>query len=479
MKNLTFRTTNFLLVLLAAITLTISCKKGFQSEANQDNNSESIDKINKWLNEQKTKVSGDRPLRIESLQKSLLFSRLYFEESILKEKLIIVPISGEFKTENNKEKNPANCLLISLNGDGTIKEGRIVQYIALNSAKTPDFPRGFFNKSYFMSQPRLSGTITYLSISDDLIYETKYEDGNYKSYSKVINKPKASHNEGLKAAAQCYDVWWVTYYYGGGSTWEYLYSFCDDGGGGEEPCFGVFMTNGRTFKVGCGGGSGGSSGSGNNLGTVNVNTTHPCLTAGIYDVLGGMYPNSSSLSNLIDELYTTIYASPQAYGTLNINQVPGPTSHPAETDPSQGAAGIYTISINPDFFNGQTIAGQPINPTREYWASQVIHEIVHTFIDQYNLSSNISQTGLEQHQAMITSWVSSMSSLMQSVYGMSLSDARALSLSGVGDVLQRSGAASNASWDSFIQANYGLSTLDVIFIMKDYMTGDKGRNNCP
>ena len=58
--------------------------------------------------------------------------------------------------------------------------------------------------------------------------------------------------------------------------------------------------------------------------------------------------------------------------------------------------------MNPTFFNGQFIGTAGVHPSKEYWASLFVHEVVHTFIDHYDLSNGIVSGTLEQHEAMIT-----------------------------------------------------------------------------
>lgn len=249
---------------VSIIALTIlflsSCRKEGIQEANKIStaaNKEIIDKVNAWLNDQKTKVSGDKPLKIESLQQNLSFKNLRAEELYEGEKLLIVPVNQNFQTENNKEKNPVNYLLLILDNTDKIRKGNIVQYIPVNRNLNNKLPVNFFNKFYNLKILDLNGTLTFLSVSDDLLYEMKYENGTLKSYSEITNKVKGSGpgRQSTRITVDCYDVYFVTYYQDGSSTWEYLYSFCNEG---EQQCKIAFKANGRTYRIGCDGGGGGN-----------------------------------------------------------------------------------------------------------------------------------------------------------------------------------------------------------------------------
>ncbi len=257
MNQLTLTRRAFLAPFLITFLVISSCKKDPTDVPRGPGGSHTNlgPKVNEWLEEQASKVTGDRSQKIESLRNNINWSTLHEEDLYTGETMLVASVNPSYKTENNKGKNPVNYVLFIVDKEGKIRKGNIVQYLpAINSAfKTLE--NGFFTRFYNSERDDLSGTLTFLTVSDDLLYEMSYEKGRLKSHSVVERKPQTSSTG--KTNIECYDVWWVTYYPDGSTTWEYLYSFCN---GGEQPCKGSFSTNGRTYLIGCGGGGGGEEG---------------------------------------------------------------------------------------------------------------------------------------------------------------------------------------------------------------------------
>jgi hypothetical protein len=229
------------------------------------------------------------------------------------------------------------------------------------------------------------------------------------------------------------------------------------------------------YNIGCEDGGGGGGENPDPLPPVIINVTDPCLLNGVNDIMGGNYPQSGDFSNLIVELFATNFSAPDALGILNVNQN---TQQNFEAETVPLGNGNFYININPNYWDGQFINGQPIVPTREYWASVFLHEIVHTFIVQQNIGTSIATDGLAQHEIMIESWISLMSDFIQDIYGVNEIDAKGLAFEGVSGVLVNGGYTSAQDWDDFIQEHYDVSTQDVLNIVKAYMTGSKG-TVCP
>lgn len=240
------------------VTVVVSCKKEERAPSPAPGISDAkANTINKWLEDQKNKATGNRPQTIADLQKNLDFQHATNGALFDGETMTVIPIQGAFVTVNNKEHNPINYLLILFDKTGEIRKGNIVQYIRSTDSRLAQLSATFFHDYYNLGVDDFTGTLTFLSIADELLHEEKYSRGKLVSSSQVQLKPKAV--SGGKVNIACYDVWWVTWYPNGTSTWEYLYSYCDDGSGGnggEQPCKGPVTTNGRTLRTGCGGGSG-------------------------------------------------------------------------------------------------------------------------------------------------------------------------------------------------------------------------------
>ena len=60
---------------------------------------------------------------------------------------------------------------------------------------------------------------------------------------------------------------------------------------------------------------------------------------------------------------------------------------------------------------------------------------------------------------------------MQSVYpDITPNEGKAFALDGLAGILQSNNAVSNAAWNSYIQAHYGLSTQQVLDLVNPYKT---------
>ncbi|HMK25076.1 MAG TPA: hypothetical protein VK483_03535 [Chitinophagaceae bacterium] len=239
-----------LLLIFATMVIFNSCKKEVKQETLQDTmaaNKGTIDKVNAWLNNEKSKATKDRPAKIQSLQDNLVFSDLRFEELNSGERLILIPVGKYFKSVNNKDNNPFNYLLLILDKTNNIRKGNIVQYVTPDGKTATAVPANTFYKFYNLKTLGCDGKFTFLTITDDLLYEMKYEKGSLKTYSEINQKQKASGKGNGTHELQCYTVWWVTFseY---GTNWEFLYAYCDEG-----ECQETRQVSGKGFALNCGG----------------------------------------------------------------------------------------------------------------------------------------------------------------------------------------------------------------------------------
>jgi hypothetical protein len=209
---------------------------------------------------------------------------------------------------------------------------------------------------------------------------------------------------------------------------------------------------------------------------VNVDLENPCMDLAVNSVLGTTASNpfnSNAYFNLISGLLASNFSNSNALGHMNVIQG---TIWQSDAQTIHNSDGSFTIKLDPTYWAGQYINGLPVNPSQEYWGATFIHELVHVFIIQENIGMSLATNGLAQHALMIQSWINSMSTLLQDIYGLSWADARGLALGGVGDVLNRGTYnISAAQWDLFIQQNYGgITNADVKQILDQFLTGVKG-----
>lgn len=414
----------------------------------------------------------------------------------------IVPNAKDIGSSEWDKKSIASASLdrlVIIRTSGGLIETRIVQYVpTIDYLKKRNYDISGNKVTQF--DPDFSGNMYVKKWNEQLVKGYKLENG------KLIKRIKAKDKStSIASRWDCETVWYDIYRQDCEWTQEgdqpatevcgewYLFETqpveeCtyvpDEEPGEDDPCFNLSAAECMCdlFGLYCDGPPGGSGGGGGvSLPPVYISVQHPCLKAAIQDVMGTTYPsaaNADDLSVLFSYLFASIYTSPTSYGTLNVIQTSGATQHPAWVDPPN-SPGLYTIHINPYWYNGQLISGVPAHPTKEYWASEFIHEVVHTFMMEYNFDDAFISDGLAQHQQMIQYWITHMAQVLENMYNMSSTDATALALAGLGDVLQQGSIASQTQWDTFIFQNYNLHVTDVITIRNDYLTGVKGTINCP
>jgi hypothetical protein len=137
----------------------------------------------------------------------------------------------------------------------------------------------------------------------------------------------------------------------------------------------------------------------------------------------------------------------------------------------------WHISLNPMFWEHANLP----NTTQETAGVDILHEIIHGFIyiykDHFNL--NVLNT-FTSHEVMFQNFIAVMSSTLQSSYGISELDAKALALSGLDDVLQKEYTAAgtlsqyNAAYNQFAITHYGISIPNADVIYNQYLNGIKG-----
>lgn len=206
-------------------------------------------KITRWIDAQRSDSDSRKNEQLLSLKNNLVFKNTRYEFLRDQYRFIIVPLSKEFATKNNKDKNPINALLLIVDGQGEIKRGNIVQYISEKNKTTNNIiPASSFTKVFNSQQIDGSAIFSFLSITDEPLYELCYANGGLKSYSRPQTKQKTAGKTEGSTVLMCYDVYWVTFFEDGSSNWNYMYSYCQD------DCNETREALGRSFSINCGGG---------------------------------------------------------------------------------------------------------------------------------------------------------------------------------------------------------------------------------
>lgn len=137
----------------------------------------------------------------------------------------------------------------------------------------------------------------------------------------------------------------------------------------------------------------------------------------------------------------------------------------------------WHVVLNPLFWEQGT---QP-DATQEIAGLNILHEIVHGFIRVYKEHYNLTVLNtFTTHEVMFKNFIDAMSSILQSSFSISSTDAKALALQGLDDVLQKeyteAGALSsyNTAYNQFSISNYGISIPESNTVFADYLNGTKG-----
>lgn len=190
---------------IAPITLSLvffSCKKEVSLIHDTIKKPEtSKNAIESWLTQQADKRTDEAKSRILNLKDNLLLDAISVEKVSQHESFWVIPIAKNYKSLNNKAKPVSPYLLISFNDEAGIKGGTIIHYLA---DSIPTTTLNFYNSIY--KENTFSGRITYLSISDKFLCETKLVNGKAKSFSNISAKSSENRN-----TQDCIDWYLITY----------------------------------------------------------------------------------------------------------------------------------------------------------------------------------------------------------------------------------------------------------------------------
>src|SRR5690606_17997714 len=95
--------------------------------------------------------------------------------------------------------------------------------------------------------------------------------------------------------------------------------------------------------------------------------------------------------------------------------------------------------------------------TQESWGQAILHEILHGFIEKNDLNFTNNTTWSQEHEIMLTDWITQTQSALAEIYELSNYDALALSLQGMNDILMElSGEFFLADWIEWIEDVYNI-----------------------
>lgn len=119
-----------LIAVAAVLLLPGACQREILNRPASIKSNSAAARVKEWLNEQKAKlVKPTSKEKFQRLVERLHFRDLHYEEFQEGEMLIVIPVDSGFISDNNRERNPVNSLLLFESKNGDIHSGNIVQYM--------------------------------------------------------------------------------------------------------------------------------------------------------------------------------------------------------------------------------------------------------------------------------------------------------------------------------------------------------------
>lgn len=455
-KFITLRSIFFIIctIFLVSCSKEISTEISFVSQKTND----SFNKVLSWLKTKK-EVSGDSTkASIDNIIKNLQQDKILAIGFNKTEKLLILPLNELFQTWNKSVQKTNKMLVLIESVDGKIRLGNIVELMPVNSLSFEESAEVLI-AVYNNKISNFSGNCSILSLSNRPVYEIDYENGKITAQKYPAKRESSGGGVTTPSASligQCIEWYWQTYINGVLVSEVYLYTDCginvEEGGNG-------------------GGGGSGSGGSSVTVDSVNNELTQICILNAFNAI------TSAKLKNQLAKLYQETFVGVGKVHNLLIGEV---SSIP---DPSNPNNQLVARSV-PDYTNSSTWvidinSGFEHEFTTELWGSVILHEMVHGFIKKNNLDFYPSSMFDGSHQQMLDKWITQIQGALVESFGMSTTDALALSLEGFDEILKDdvSGSFRN-DMILWIQNKYSIDLATASQIADQYYNKTKG-TVCP
>ncbi len=269
-------------IFLVVLIFLTSCQKELSNSKKKENNVS--EKVNTWLNNQKSLGQPNKAVNIELLKSSLDFSRLKYEQFSMGDQLIIIPIKENFKTKKNGDKNSLLNLVLIDDKSGVIKSGRIALYTPEADNILNKIPDNTFNKVLNTEPIESNGMFRFLSVTGQWLHQFEYKNGRIHSFGEVKQKTtsNAETSTTSRQNATCIDWYLVTTWYVNGvpvhQDSQYIGTTCG-GGACDDP----------NFQSLCPDDNGGSGGNGGGINDI-VTTSDMSSTVEVNDDTDGAAP---------------------------------------------------------------------------------------------------------------------------------------------------------------------------------------------
>jgi hypothetical protein len=211
------------------LLLIAGCKKDSQHDETTTDSS-LINKISSWLTAQQHTGTPLRNQKIQLLSQYLDYERVYTEYLNNGEKFIVVPVKQGFKTINNKNKNPLNTLVLTLDRTDKIRSGKIIQFVPETGTTPERLDRNTLHNIFNSKPVTMDGAFTALAIWDHYMFELDYKEGKLAK-SKTMEPEGGYANYRNARTNGCIDWFIVTTLYVNGQIinqyYEYVGTTCD------------------------------------------------------------------------------------------------------------------------------------------------------------------------------------------------------------------------------------------------------------
>lgn len=458
-----------IIILLSVCFLgNLSCQKQVSNsnlESQQD--STTSKKVVAWLDLQKDNIRDSAgKTTVSNLKSNLVFSSLAIEQLNNEERLIIIALKPDFKTLNITSQKTLKSLVVIENLKGEFRLGNIIEVIPQKQI-LEKLPQNLISKVYNNKRNELNGIVSIMTLTNHFIYELEYKEGKLSATKYMASKKDKDPDENTTGKINSCIAWYlvVTTYYSDGTrseSWTYLYTSCSDDCQTTRT-----IESSSPFKLKCGGGNGGGDGD-NSVELVTTDTIikllqNPCFVS----VVNGI--SSAKFKNQIVQLFNETYVGNGH--VANLKFIENTNLLNADGSPRAAKSSIepytWVIQMNPNYGNAVST---------EFWGSVVIHELVHSFITIYR-SQNPPLNQFEQHEQIFQKWINQMTNFLYQCYNISTTDATALALGGLDEVLKEyvgNDPVFKQKYENMALQKYNISLITAENIRNDYKAGTKG-----
>ncbi|MEJ7823769.1 MAG: hypothetical protein WKF85_15720 [Chitinophagaceae bacterium] len=457
-----------------------SCQKEVLDITPQTKTTDStiLKKVLIWLDKKNKPNARSIDSSVGYIKQNLIGNELRIEKFNDKERLIIIPLKDDFKTLNVTTEKTFKNLVIIENEKGEYRRGNIIEIIPKDQ-KYNKVPENLISKVYNNKSNELNGTFSILTITNKFIYELGYNK-NKLTYTKYLSKKpgksggRRNDNAG-RTNQMCIDWYWVTTYYNAdGSTtenWQYLYRTCNENDCYVEPAGRNIDKDKISYKVNCGGDDPGNPTTELltlvSVDTLKINLYDTCLIKLVENI------TDIKLKNEISKLYQQTFIGYGDRVNLTVTEINtlfdengSPKFSESLVIPSKYE---WVVNINKSFTSYSS---------NEFMGFGILHELVHSFVFLYANKANVPLTDFDSHIIIFENWVNQIRDALIEIYSVNSSDATALALQGMDDILMKSITSDKINFknkfNQFAIAKYGMNLYTAANIRIQYETGQKG-----